>query len=396
MLGSTGSIGRQTVDVLAAHPDAFEVVALAAGSNAALLASQAARFRPLMVALADPGARAGLDLPTGTALVGGADALEVLATRDDVDLVIVATGGVVSLRPVLAALRAGKVVATANKETLVAGGHLVMPLARALAARVRDAGPADPYESPLAWLRPIDSEHSAIWQCLVGESSTSVAGLILTASGGPFLDFESARLAVVTPEQALRHPTWTMGAKITVDSATLANKGLEVIEAHWLYDVDYDDIEVVIHPQSVIHSAVRFVDGSLKAQLGTPDMRLPIQYALTYPDRRPSPAAPPDLVATGRLEFEAPDVERFPALRIAREAGRLGPHASAALIAADEIAVSRFLEGSLGFSEIPALLESAVIRFGTTDRPDPDVEALVVLDRAVRETFAKTRFGVSA
>ena len=224
-------------------------------------------------------------------LVGGADALETLATRDDVDLVIVATGGVVSLRPVLAALRAGKVVATANKETLVAGGHLVMPLAGELARAVAANDPGDPYASPLAWLRPIDSEHSAIWQCLVGEDMAGVAALILTASGGPFLDATAAEMAAVTPAQALRHPTWTMGAKITIDSATLANKGLEVIEAHWLYDVDYDAIEVVIHPQSVVHSAVRFVDGSLKAQLGTPDMRLPIQYALTYPDRRPSPAA---------------------------------------------------------------------------------------------------------
>ena len=173
----------------------------------------------------------------------------------------------------------------------------------------------------------------------------TVASLILTASGGPFLDRRPSELAAVTPAQALRHPTWTMGAKITIDSATLANKGLEVIEAHWLYDVDYDAIEVVIHPQSVVHSAVRFVDGSLKAQLGTPDMRLPIQYALTYPDRRPSPAAPPDLIATGRLDFRAPDEGRFPALRIAREAGRLGPRASAALIAADEVAVARFLDG---------------------------------------------------
>ena len=182
----------------------------------------------------------------------------------------------------------------------------------------------------------------------------AVAALILTASGGPFLDAPADQFAAVTPEHALRHPTWTMGAKITIDSATLANKGLEVIEAHWLYDVDYDAIEVVIHPQSVVHSAVRFVDGSLKAQLGTPDMRLPIQYALTYPDRRPSPAAPPDLVAAGRLDFRAPDETRFPALRIAREAGRLGPRASAALIAADEVAVARFLGGHARLPGHPA------------------------------------------
>ena len=395
LLGSTGSIGRQTIDVLAAQPDAFQVVALATGSNAALLADQAARLRPAVVALGDESAAAGLDLPGGTRLVGGADALETLATRDDVDLVIVATGGVVSLRPVLAALRAGKVVATANKETLVAGGHLVMPLAGDLARAVARNDPRDPYASPLAWLRPIDSEHSAIWQCLVGEDMAGVEALILTASGGPFLDATAAEMAAVTPAQALRHPTWTMGAKITIDSATLANKGLEVIEAHWLYDVGYDAIEVVIHPQSVVHSAVRFVDGSLKAQLGTPDMRLPIQYALTYPDRRPSPAAPPDLIAAGRLDFRAPDETRFPALRIARDAGRLGPRASAALIAADEVAVARFLDGSLDFPGIPRLLEAAVTRFGSGPG-EPDVDELIDLDRVVRDAFTTTRFGAPA
>ena len=392
LLGSTGSIGRQAIDVLESHPDAFEVVALATGSNAGLLAEQVARLRPRAVALADDVALRGLDLPAGTERVGGPHALEALVSRDDVDLVVVGTGGMVSLRPVMAALRAGKVVATANKETLVAGGHLVMPLARALAAQAAATRPADPYASPLAWLRPIDSEHSAIWQCLVGEPMSGVAALILTASGGPFLDTSAEGLAAVTPQQALRHPTWSMGAKITIDSATLANKGLEIIEAHWLYDVDYDAIEVVIHPQSVVHSAVRFVDGSIKAQLGTPDMRLPIQYALTFPERRPSLAAPPDLIAAGRLDFRAPDDARFPALRIARAAGLMGPRASAALIAADEVAVARFLDGTLDFPGIPRLLEAAVQRFGS-EPGEPDVEALVDLDRSVRDAFATTSFG---
>jgi 1-deoxy-D-xylulose-5-phosphate reductoisomerase len=377
LLGSTGSIGRQAVDVLAAHPAAFEVVALATGRNASLLAEQAARL----------GAAVSVVEPSD-------DALVELATRDDVDLVVVGTSGVVSLRPVLAALDAGKVVATANKETLVAGGHLVMPLARARAATVATRDPRDPFASPLAWLRPIDSEHSAIWQCLAGEPMSGVAALILTASGGPFLDATASELAGATPDRALQHPTWTMGAKITIDSATLVNKGLEVIEAHWLYDVEYDAIEVIIHPQSVVHSAVRFVDGSLKAQLGTPDMRLPIQYALTYPDRRPSPASPPDLVAAGRLDFRAPDEDRFPALRIAREAGRAGPRASAALIAADDVAVARFLDGSLDFLGIPRLLEAAVTRFGTGD--DPDLETLVALDREVRAAFAGWTTGPGA
>jgi 1-deoxy-D-xylulose-5-phosphate reductoisomerase len=388
LLGSTGSIGRQTVDVLAAHPDRFTVTALAAGTNAGLLADQAARLRPSVVALGDDRGLAGLNLPADTERISGPEALETLATRDDVDLVIVATGGLVSLRPVVAALAAGKVVATANKETLVAGGHLVMPLARSLAGARAAIDPRDPYASPLAWLRPIDSEHSAIWQCLSGEDVAGVAALILTASGGPFLD-APADLVDVTPQQALRHPTWSMGAKITIDSATLANKGLEVIEAHWLYDVDYDAIEVVIHPQSVVHSAVRFVDGSLKAQLGTPDMRLPIQYALTYPDRRPSPAAAPDLIGTGRLEFRAPDESRFPALRIAREAGRLGPRASAALIVADEVAVARFLARTLEFTGIPRLLESAVARYGASANvAAPDLDELVALDAEIRAVYA--------
>jgi 1-deoxy-D-xylulose-5-phosphate reductoisomerase len=388
LLGSGGSIGRQAIDVLVGLGDAVEVVALATGSQAALLEEQVRRCHPKAVALPDEVALRRLDLPAGTERVGGPDQLVELATRPDVDLVIVATGGVVSLRPTLAALALGRIVATANKETLVAGGHLVMPLATSLAARRAAVAPEDPLASPLAWLRPIDSEHSAIWQCLAGEDMAGVARLILTASGGPFRESAQAELATVTPEQALRHPTWTMGAKITIDSATLANKGLEVIEAHWLYDVDYDAIEVVIHPQSVVHSAVLFVDGSLKAQIGTPDMRLPIQYAVTYPTRHPSPATPPDLLSVRRLDFGPPDEARFPALRIARAAGLTGSRATAVLIAADDVAVARFLAGSLDFPGIPRLLESAVERFGGGADQAPDVDALVVLDREVRAAYA--------
>ena len=388
LLGSGGSIGRQTVDVLLGLGSAVRVVALATGSQGALLEEQVRRCRPVAVALADPAALARLDLPAGTERVGGPDQLTELATRTDVDLVIVATGGVVSLGPTLAALEQGKIVATANKETLVAGGHLVMAVARAQAAARATLAPDDPGASPLAWLRPIDSEHSAIWQCLAGEDMAGVARLILTASGGPFRQLTPAELAVVTPDAALRHPTWTMGPKITIDSATLANKGLEVIEAHWLYDVDYDAIEVLIHPQSVVHSAVLFVDGSLKAQIGTPDMRLPIQYAVTYPTRHPSPATPPDLLSVGPLEFEAPDERRFPALRIARAAGRIGSRATAALIAADEVGVARFLAGSLDFPGIPRLLEAAVERYGGGPDQAPGIDALVALDREVRAAFA--------
>jgi 1-deoxy-D-xylulose-5-phosphate reductoisomerase len=400
LLGSTGSIGRQAIEVIAGDPG-FHIVALAAGTNAGLLAEQIERLRPAAAAIAvlaeDAGqAMADRARAVGTTVVAGDDALVQLATRDDVDMVVVGTGGVVSLRPILAALDAGKVVATANKETLVAGGHLVMPRARALAAARRAASPADPLASPLGWLRPIDSEHSAIWQCLVGEDLANVERLILTASGGPFLDTPIEDFAAITPEQALRHPTWAMGAKITIDSATLANKGLEVIEAHWLYDSPYAAIDVVIHPQSIVHSAVRFVDGSLKAQLGTPDMRLPIQYALTHPERRPSPAAPVDLLAAARLDFRAPDEARFPALRIAREAGPLGPRATAALIAADDVAVARFLEGSLDFPGIPRLLEAAVTRFGLPASADPDLDELVALDAEVRGALASTPSGAAA
>jgi 1-deoxy-D-xylulose-5-phosphate reductoisomerase len=388
LLGSGGSVGRQAVDVLVGLGDRVRVVALATGSQARLLEEQARRLRPDVVALpADAAAARSLDLPPGTAVETDPSALEVLATRDDVDLVVVATGGIVSLRPVLVALQAGKVVATANKETLVAGGHLVMPMARRLAMAVAADRPQDPLASPLAWLRPIDSEHSAIWQCLAGEARSAVARLILTASGGPFLDATPEELDEVTAASALRHPTWTMGAKITVDSATLANKGLEVVEAHWLYDVAYDAIDVVIHPQSVVHSAVLFVDGSLKAQLGTPDMRLPIQYAVTYPTRHPSPTPPPDLVATARLDFRAPDEARFPALRIARDAGRIGSRATTALIAADEVAVARFLDGSLDFPGIARTLDAAVVRFGSGPDQAPGVEELVELDAEVRAWF---------
>jgi len=396
LLGSTGSIGRQALDVIAALGEPYRVSAMAAGSGWAAFEEQVARWRPAAVSLADERARAALQLPDGTETVSGPDALAELATRADVDIVLVATGGVVSLAAVLAALRAGKVVATANKETLVAGGHLVMPLARALAAR-RGNGSGDAqgsaFDTPLAWLRPIDSEHSAIWQCLVGEDPGAVRRLILTASGGPFLDADPARVARATPDEALAHPTWRMGAKITIDSATLMNKGLEVIEAHWLYAIDYDRIAIVVHPQSVVHSAVEFVDGSVKAQLGTPDMRIPIQYSLTYPRRRPSPATTLDLATLPELRFMPADAGRFPALRVARAAAARGPRATATLIAADEVAVGRFLAGTLPFGGIVPLVENALDQFagegGSTADREPDLAELLELDRAVREWSAR-------
>ena len=383
LLGSTGSIGRQTLDVLlSAGPGEFRVSAMAAGRDVDTFAEQLATCRPLVASLADPAALARLDPPAGVTLDGDPDALTRFATRDDVDLVIVATGGIVSLRPVLAALRAGKVVATANKETLVAGGHIVMPIARQLAAARAAIDPTDPMASPLAWVRPIDSEHSALWQSLAGERMGSVARLLLTASGGPFRDWTAKRLETATPGDALAHPTWTMGAKITIDSATLMNKGLEIIEARWLYDVDYSRIDVLIHPQSLVHSLVEFIDGSLKAQLGLPDMRIPIQYALTWPRRIAGPAPRLDLLTHPRMEFSAPDEARFPALAIARDAGRQGSRATTALISADEVAVARFLEGSLSFPGVARVAGGAVERFG--DGPQPDVDDLIDLDAQVR------------
>jgi 1-deoxy-D-xylulose-5-phosphate reductoisomerase len=382
LLGCTGSVGRQTVDVLTALAPAFEVVALAAGRDAGTLLEQAGRLRPRVVALADADAIARPDLPSGTTFAGGPDALVEMAIRDDVDLVVVATGGVVGLRPVLAALEAGKVVATANKETLVTGGHLVMPLARARAAEVAATDAASAMASALAWLRPIDSEHSALWQCLAGEDLGTVRRLILTASGGPFRGWPARRLARVRPDEALEHPTWDMGAKITIDSATLMNKGLEVIEAHWLYDVSYEHIDVLVHPQSLVHSLVEFVDGSLKAQLGLPDMRIPIQYALGYPHRRPGQAPRLDLLEHASMTFEAPDEQRFPALVLARTAGLAGPGATAALIAADDVAVDRFLAGTLSFPGIAAVVAEAVARF-SVPRP-PAIEELEAIDAEVR------------
>ncbi|HET7677839.1 MAG TPA: 1-deoxy-D-xylulose-5-phosphate reductoisomerase [Candidatus Limnocylindrales bacterium] len=384
LLGSTGSIGRQALEVIEALSERFRVTALAAGRDAARFSEQVARLQPAAVSLADETALRALDLPFGTRAETGPQALASLATRQDVDLVLVATGGLVSLGPVLAALEAGKVVATANKETLVAGGHLVMPLARARAARVAAERPADPFASPLAWLRPIDSEHSAIWQCLAGERPADVARLVLTASGGPFRGTPRSELATVRPADALAHPTWRMGAKVTIDSATLMNKGLEVIEARWLYDVPDERIDVVVHPQSVVHSAVEFVDGSLKAQLGHPDMRIPIQYALTYPERAPSPAASVALAGIGRLDFEALDEARFPAVQLARDAFRSGPRATAALIAADEVAVERFLGERLSFPGITALVAAAVERFADGPAGAPDVAGLLELESEVR------------
>jgi 1-deoxy-D-xylulose-5-phosphate reductoisomerase len=369
VLGSTGSIGRQTLEVLAALPDRFELRALAAGRQGEAFSSQLAAF-PDARAWCAEGVPPGLD-PRRWA--GGG--LAELATADGVELVVVATTGMAALPAVLAALSTGRRVALANKETLVTGGHLV--------ARALDGIGGDRLDR----LRPVDSEHSAIWQCLLGEPMDGVARLILTASGGPFRDRDPRRPAAVTIDEALSHPTWKMGPKITIDSATLVNKAFEAIEARWLYGLPYSRIEAVIHPQSVVHSLVEFTDGSFKAQLGLPDMRLPIQYALTYPQRLPSPArhgAPSDW---GSLEFAPLEEGRFPAYRTVRTAAAAGGNRGTILNAADEVAVEAFLAGSLPFDGIGPLLETAVTRWGID--AEPDLEAIHALDGEVRSTLRR-------
>lgn len=367
LLGSTGSIGTQTIEVIKASPDRYRLVALAAGHAGDALAEQL-RDWPGAAVWSSEGRPADLD-PARWAEGG----LEELATADGVDIVVVATTGMTALPAVLAALKAGRRVALANKETLVTGGHLV----RALLADREDS---------LDWLRPIDSEHSAIWQCLRGERLADVARLILTASGGPFRDRPADDLANVTPAEALAHPTWQMGPKITIDSATLVNKAFEAMEARWLYDLPYPRIAAVLHPGSVVHSLVEFVDGSYKAQLGLPDMRLPIQFALSYPDRHPSPArsAPPE--AWEPLVFAPLDPSRYPAYAAVRAAAEAGGNRGTVLNAADEVAVAAFLAGALPFPAIAATLVRAVDRWGSAY--EPSMEEITDLDAEVRGTLS--------
>ena len=368
LLGSTGSIGRQTLEVIEAHRDRFTVVGLAAGRASSDFSAQLAEWPEARAWCADARPR---DLDRGRWAPGG---LEELATQEGAEIVVVATTGMTALPAVLAALRGGRRVALANKETLVTGGHLVERLLAELGG------------DTLERLRPVDSEHSAIWQCLAGERLVDVARLVLTASGGPFRDHEAAELERVTPAQALAHPTWQMGPKITIDSATLVNKAFEAIEAKWLYRLPYDRIQAVIHPQSVVHSLVEFTDGSYKAQLGLPDMRLPIQYALTYPDRLPSPAnraAPQDW---GDLQFEALAPGRYPAYDVARAAAAAGGNRGTILNAADEAAVAAFLAGTIGFPRIAGVISESIERWG--GEAEPELEAILALDGEVRAALS--------
>ena len=350
ILGSTGSIGEQTLDVVRAMPERFRVVALAAGGNVGRLQAQVEEFRPDAV-WARPGHEA--DLLASALGRETWQPMNAMAARPDVDVVLVATSGRAGLEPTLAALQARKAVALANKEVLVVAGHAVR--------EALDAGGS---------LRPVDSEHSAIWQCLWGEAAEAVARITLTASGGAFRDYDLDRLESVTAEEALRHPTWRMGPKVTIDSATLFNKAMEAIEARWLFDVPLDRIDILQHRESVVHSMVTFTDGSVKAQLGEPDMRLPIQCALTYPERATTPAiAPLNLAARGALHFGEVDEARYPALRVTLEAGRRDDTSAAALSGADEAAVEHFLAGRCKFTDIARLLERVLNEHRPTRTP---------------------------
>ena len=357
ILGATGSIGRQALDVVRAHPDRLRVVGLGANRNADGLGELAMEF---------PTARTAL----------GASALAALATDPDADLVLVATPGVAALRATVAALEDGKRVALANKEVLVAAGHLIQHLAGGAGER----------------LRPVDSEHNGLWQCLAGERLADVRRIALTASGGAFRDVPAEALPGVTPEHALHHPTWKMGPKVTIDSATLVNKAYEVVEAHWLYDIPYDRIDVVLHKESLVHALVEYADGSVKAQIAEPDMRLPIQYALLW-DRAPSPAPRFDWTAERTLHFGPIDLSRYPCFSVVLETAHSGDlGAMIGISAADEIAVERFLRGDIPFTDISALLRrGAEVGAAAHAGPEPDLEEVIAIDASVRSVLGHTQ-----
>lgn len=369
ILGSTGSIGTQTLDVVRRHPDRFEAYALVANNSVERLIAQAREFRPECVVINNPEHYQRLkaeleDLPIK--VFAGAEAVEQVVQMDSVDTVVTAMVGYAGLASTIAAIKAGKRIALANKETLVVAGELITELAQQ-------------HHSPII---PVDSEHGAIFQCLAGEDVDSVSRLIITASGGPFRTFTKEMLATVTAADALRHPTWRMGAKITIDSASLMNKGFEVMEARWLFGITADRIDVVVHPQSIVHSMVEFTDGSIKAQLGVPDMRLPIQYALSYPDRISSPVEHLNLTKVASLTFEQPDPERFPNLELAFRALRQGGNMPCVLNAANEVVVRAFLEDRIGFPDMSRTIERVMDRAEFLARPTYD--DYVAIDRQTR------------
>ena len=374
ILGSTGSIGTQTLDVVRQHPEAFGVYALTAYRSIDLLIQQAIEFNPAVVCIADqslyqPLREALSDLPIQ--VMAGEKAIAELVTMPAIDVVVAAMVGYAGLRPTIEAIKAKKTIALANKETLVVAGEIICRLAKRHKVSIL----------------PVDSEHSAIFQSLVGEDMASVEKLLLTASGGPFRTFTFDQMQHVTASQALQHPNWEMGAKITIDSASMMNKGFEVIEARWLFDIPVEKIQVLVHPQSVIHSAVQFVDGSVKAQLGTPDMRMPIQYALTYPGRWLSDVPRLDLFKTNNLTFEEPDLQRFPNLRLAYQAMEQGGNMPCILNAANEVVNLAFREGRCGFLQMSDIIEQTMTK--TTFITEPTYDNYVQTDAEARRIAIK-------
>ena len=359
LLGSTGSIGTQTLEVVRESQGEIKIAAIAAGRNTKLLKEQVKEFKPMLICTADESSFDGLKQEfenADTKVVCGEEGLLQAAAFGPADMTVTAIVGMMGILPTIKAIEAGKDIALANKETLVTAGHIIMPLSKEKGVKIY----------------PVDSEHSAVFQCLQGEDPESISKLLITASGGPFRGFTYDQLKNVSLEDALNHPNWSMGKKITIDSATLCNKGLEVIEAHWLFDMPYDRIEAVIHPQSIIHSMVEFKDGAVKAQLGTPDMKLPIQYALLRTQRRSANEAFMDITQIGRLDFSKPDTEVFKGLKYAFDAGKTGGNMPVIFNAANEFAVARFLKKEITFIQIYDLIESAMSNVTFNDAPDLD------------------------
>lgn len=371
ILGSTGSVGKQTLDVVRANKDKFEVVAISANSSVDLLLEQIKEFRPKYVAVYDEVScmklKSMIPSDINIEVLSGMEGLKAISSLDEIDVLLTAIVGMIGLLPTLCAIRNGKDIALANKETLVCAGSLVMSEAKKYNVNIL----------------PVDSEHSAIFQCLNGEKNKEIEKIILTASGGPFRGKKKQDLLHITKNEALKHPNWSMGRKISIDSSTLMNKGLEVIEAKWLFGVDYNDIDVVVHPQSIIHSMVQFIDSSVMAQLGCPDMRLPIQYALTYPDRTANDFERLNLAKLATLTFENPDLETFPCLKLAYDTLKMGGTYSAVLNSANEVLVNEFLEDKIGFYDIPYYIEKTLEAHDSIAKPS--LEEILEIDKWSRD-----------
>ncbi|MBQ4219302.1 MAG: 1-deoxy-D-xylulose-5-phosphate reductoisomerase [Butyrivibrio sp.] len=378
LLGSTGSIGTQTLDVVRNNKDELKVVGLAANKRVNEVEQQVREFNPKYVCMFDPKAAKELQekiADTGIKVMSGMDGLLEMVSVPEADTVLTAVVGMIGIRPTIKAIESGKDIALANKETLVCAGHIIMPLAKEKNVQIL----------------PVDSEHSAIFQSLVGQPKDKVEKILLTASGGPFRGKKREELAAMTAADALKHPNWDMGPKVTIDSSSLVNKGLEVMEARWLFDVSLDNIEVLVHPQSIVHSAVQYVDGAVIAQLGVPDMKLPIQYALFYPDRRPMAEKRLDLFELGSLTFEKPDTDTFRGLKLAFDSAYAGGSMPTVFNAANEMAVRRFLKGDIRYLEIFDMIEEAMTHHNKIE--NPDVSAILDTEKEVYE-FLGTKYGI--